>query len=90
MSAAILSLYRSAVPNLHADWGAAITGPTAVPGLVVIPAGDEMSDEARDRETAERLGAHVERLDGLTHYWMLQDPARGAEALQRFWSTLPA
>jgi hypothetical protein len=24
-------------------------------------------------------------LDGLGHWWMLQDPARGAAALTRFW-----
>ncbi|MFI7443223.1 alpha/beta fold hydrolase [Nonomuraea indica] len=90
MSAAILALYRSAAPNLHADWGAQITGPTTIPGLVIIPAADRMGDETRDLEMAEKLGAHVERLDGLTHYWMLQDPARGAAALQRFWVSLTA
>ncbi len=86
MDAAILALYRSAVPNLYADWGQQITGPTAVPGLVVIPAGDPMGDEAGDTEVARRLGARVERLEGLTHYWMQQDPDRAAEVLLRFWA----
>jgi hypothetical protein len=27
-------------------------------------------------------------LDGLGHWWMLQDPARSAVVLTRFWETL--
>ena len=30
----------------------------------------------------------IEVLDGLGHWWMVQDPQRGATALQRFWSSL--
>jgi pimeloyl-ACP methyl ester carboxylesterase len=29
-------------------------------------------------------------LDGLGHWWMVQEPARGAVALTDFWSSLPA
>ena len=28
------------------------------------------------------------RLDGLGHWWMLQDPARAATVLREFWATL--
>lgn len=84
MSNAILALYRSAAPNFHADWGADITGPTRVPGLILTPAGDPMGDTAGDTEMARRLGARQEILNGLTHYWMLQDPERAAEVLRRF------
>ena len=35
-----------------------------------------------------RAGAHTEVLDGLGHWWMVQDPARGAAAFTRFWETL--
>jgi hypothetical protein len=27
-------------------------------------------------------------LDGLGHWWMVEDPASGAAALTRFWDTL--
>jgi hypothetical protein len=29
----------------------------------------------------------VAELDGLGHWWMLQDPARGAKMLEDFWPT---
>lgn len=90
MSAAILALYRSSTPNLHADWGREINGPASIPGLVITPAADPMADVAGDTEMAQRLGASHVVLDGLTHYWMVQDPARGAEVLQQFHATVPA
>ncbi|MFJ9213363.1 hypothetical protein [Streptomyces sp. NPDC102264] len=37
-----------------------------------------------------RLGAQLTELGGLTHYWMLQDPERGADVLRRFWASLPS
>jgi hypothetical protein len=45
------------------------------------------SDEIR-RRAADRAGAHTEVLDGLEHWWMMQDPAGGAAALTRFWESL--
>jgi len=30
----------------------------------------------------------VETLEGIGHWWMLQDPARGAGVLEAFWSSL--
>ena len=39
------------------------------------------------RETA-RAGAKTVALDGLGHWWMLQDPARAATVLREFWATL--
>lgn len=90
MSAAVLALYRSAWPNLHADWGRDADGPARAPGLVLAPTGDAMAHPRQDQETAERLGAAFEELDGLTHYWMLQDPERGAGVLRRFWDSLDA
>ncbi|MEU5032965.1 alpha/beta hydrolase [Streptomyces rubiginosohelvolus] len=90
MSAAVLALYRSARPHLHADWGREFDGPAPAPGLVLVPTGDPMAQPALDHEVAARLGARTEELDGLTHYWMLQDPDRGAEALERFWAACEA
>jgi hypothetical protein len=40
------------------------------------------------RRAAGRAGASVEVLDGLGHWWMVQDPAVGAAALTRFWESL--
>ena len=45
------------------------------------------SDEIR-RRAADRARARTEVLDGLGHWWMVQDPVRDAEALTRFWETL--
>jgi pimeloyl-ACP methyl ester carboxylesterase len=88
MYAAILDLYRSAVPNAHHDWGGDITGPTAAPGMVMLATDDPFGDERLSRAMADRVGARVEVLQGLGHWWALQDPARGAAALEAFWATL--
>jgi hypothetical protein len=40
------------------------------------------------QSAAARSGARVEVLDGLGHWWMTQDPERGAAALNRFWGTV--
>ncbi|WP_305788327.1 alpha/beta fold hydrolase [Symbioplanes lichenis] len=90
MDAAILALYRSAWPNFHADWK---TGRIDVPGLILVPTGDVMDgvDPAevltQNEEVARTTGARLETLDGLGHYWMLQDPERAAEVLRTFWSS---
>ncbi|WP_345612167.1 alpha/beta fold hydrolase [Pseudonocardia adelaidensis] len=88
MGGCILDLYRSAVPNPYADWGAELRGPTAAPGLVLQPTADPYDDPARSGEVAARLGARTHRLDGLGHWWMLQDPAAVAAALRAFWGSL--
>ena len=36
------------------------------------------------RRTAERWGAEVAVLEGLGHWWMMQDPAAGAAMLRTF------
>ncbi|RFU84142.1 alpha/beta hydrolase [Streptomyces triticagri] len=90
MSTAILTLYRSAWPNLHADWGKDFDHPAQAPGLVLIPTGDPMAQPAMDLDVAGTTGAQAVELDRLTHYWMLQDPDRGADVLNRFWDSRPA
>ncbi|MFF2183832.1 alpha/beta fold hydrolase [Streptomyces sp. NPDC058155] len=89
MSAAILALYRSAWPNFHAAWGRDFDRPVTARGLILTPAGDPGAQPARDRDMAARLRTQLTELDGLTHYWMLQDPERGADALRHFWASLP-
>jgi hypothetical protein len=40
--------------------------------------------EVLARRSAERFGADVAVLEGLGHWWMLQDPPRAAAALRGF------
>jgi pimeloyl-ACP methyl ester carboxylesterase len=88
MSGCILDLYRSAVPNVYADWGAQAAAPTRAPGLVLLLP-DDAEDEAMTLDVARWLGARTDRLDGLDHCWMAQDPQATVAVLRRFWSSLP-
>jgi pimeloyl-ACP methyl ester carboxylesterase len=89
MGRAILLLYRSARQPAMAEAGRALPNAAARPGLSLLATEDPYlgSDEIR-RRAADRAGAHTEVLDGLGHWWMLQDPARGATALTRFWEAV--
>lgn len=85
----MLKLYRSAAQPAMSQWGAEVSKAAARPGLVIIPTDDTFTGgEERARQSAARAGAAVEVLDGLGHWWMLQDPRRGAEALTHFWAGL--
>jgi pimeloyl-ACP methyl ester carboxylesterase len=72
-----------------AEAGVALGNAAARPGLAILATEDHFvgSDELR-RRAADRAGARTEVLDGLGHWWMIEDPARGAEVLSRFWATL--
>jgi pimeloyl-ACP methyl ester carboxylesterase len=86
MASSILALYRSALPNPHADWGP--WSPTASPGMVLHVARDPFGDEAMAREVAEQLGAQVGVLEGSGHFWPYEAPEAGAEVLKGFWAGL--
>jgi pimeloyl-ACP methyl ester carboxylesterase len=89
MGRCILSLYRSAAQPAMARLGGALDVAAARPGLVVIPTEDEYTGgEARARWSAGQAKAEVAVLQGLGHWWMIQDPAAGAAALWKFWSAL--
>lgn len=89
MGQAVLLLYRSARQPAIAEAGRALENAAGRPGLSLLATEDIYvgSDEMR-RRAAERAGARTEVLDGLGHWWMVEDPARGAAALTRFWETL--
>jgi pimeloyl-ACP methyl ester carboxylesterase len=89
MGRAILLLYRSARQPAMAEAGRTLENAAARPGLSLMATEDPYigSDEIR-RRAAERAGARTEVLDGLGHWWMVQDPDRGADALTGFWETL--
>ncbi len=83
MSSCILDLYRSATPNPYATWGAQISK-TIAPGMVLIPTEDPFGDETASLEMASMLGATTSKLEGLSHWWMLQDPERAAGTINQF------
>lgn len=86
MAGCILDLYRSAMPNPHADWKDA-WGPAPVPGLVLHPTEDPFGNKALAEDVAKVAGARFEELDGLGHWWALQGPDAAAAALVRFWDS---
>ena len=83
MSRCILALYRSA-SAVHMEWGPGLDA-IRVPGLVVHPTDDPFANEAALQRAIRRTGARVVSLEGLGHWWPLQDPARGAAVLEEFW-----
>jgi pimeloyl-ACP methyl ester carboxylesterase len=89
MGRSILTLYRSAAQPKMAEWGADLSAAKSKPGLVIIPTEDHFTGgEAKAKRTAERAGAQVAVLDGLGHWWMCQDPKRGAEVIRNFLASL--
>ncbi|BBX18646.1 alpha/beta hydrolase [Mycolicibacterium duvalii] len=89
MGRAILALYRSAAQPAMAEAGKSLENAAARPGLSLLATADPYIGKIGTRHrAAERAGARTEMLDGLGHWWMVEDPARGAAALTAFWSTL--
>ncbi len=83
MASCILDLYRSALPNIHSDWSNPFQ-PTSAPGFVLAASEDPFGDEAKNREAAEALGARLELLEGVGHWWPAQAPAEAASMLVEF------
>jgi pimeloyl-ACP methyl ester carboxylesterase len=89
MGRCILALYRSAAQPKMTEWGEELARAERRPALVIIATEDPYTGgEVLARRSAERFGAEVAVLDGLGHWWMLQDPARGATTLREFFATL--
>lgn len=88
MGRAILQLYRSATQPAMAEAGRELEKAAARPGLSLLASEDHYvgSDEIR-RRAAERAGAHTEVLEGLGHWWVVQDPSRAAAVLAHFWDS---
>jgi pimeloyl-ACP methyl ester carboxylesterase len=86
MADCILDLYRSAV-DVGKQWGPDFAAISAA-GLVIIPSEEPFMSAASSARAAARAGARTVALDGLGHWWMLQDPARAATVLREFWATL--
>ena len=87
MGRAVLALYRSAAQPVMAEAGRSLEAAAARPGLALLASEDPfVGTDAQRRRAAGRAGARVEVLDGLGHWWMVQDPQRSAVVLERFWA----
>jgi pimeloyl-ACP methyl ester carboxylesterase len=86
MAGCILALYRSAV-HVGKEWSPDFHD-VPVPGLVMVPTEDPFLSLKSAQLAADRVGATVAELAGVGHWWMLQDPAPGVAALERFWASL--
>jgi pimeloyl-ACP methyl ester carboxylesterase len=86
MADCILDLYRSAV-DVGRQWGPDFASIPA-PGLVIIPSEDPFLRATSASKAAARADAKTVNLDGMGHWWMLQDPARAATMLREFWAAL--
>ena len=82
MGHAILGLYRSASQPVVGDLGEGLSAAAERPGLCIFASEDSYTGgELLHRQAAERAGAQLSVLDGLGHWWMCEDPIRGAELL---------
>lgn len=89
MGHAVLSLYRSAAKAGAPGLGLELERAAARPGLAILATADQaVGTEEQRRRAAHRAGARVAVLEGLGHWWMTQDPARGADVLSEFWKTI--
>jgi pimeloyl-ACP methyl ester carboxylesterase len=88
MSQCILSLYRSAKPNVRADWRIENAAGTIPPGLVLHAAADPFGNEPMSDDVASELRATKARLDDLGHCWMVEDPVFVGRILEGFWAAL--
>jgi pimeloyl-ACP methyl ester carboxylesterase len=83
MGRCILALYRSARQPMMTAWGRELEAAERRPGLVICATQDPFVGSAEMvHRSAERLGAREAVLEGLGHWWMMQDPALGAKVLR--------
>ena len=86
MGTCILALYRSAVQPNMTLWGDQFAEMSQRPDTLVVIAEDDHYTGGPDmaRGVAQQWGASIAELEGVGHWWMMQDPAAGAAALQAF------
>jgi pimeloyl-ACP methyl ester carboxylesterase len=90
MARCVPALYRSAVQPLPTEWGRELEAAERRPGLVINPTADPYTGGVQlARRSAARFGAEEAVLEGLGHWWMLENPTAAASALQHFLSRLP-
>jgi pimeloyl-ACP methyl ester carboxylesterase len=85
MGRCILALYRSAQQPRLTEWGRELEAAPRRPLLVINATEDGfVGGPELAHRNAERFGGQEVVLEGLGHWWMLQDPARGAAAVAGF------
>jgi hypothetical protein len=86
----ILALYRSAAQPAMAEWGKEFArGGATRPALAIIPSEDPYTGGPEmARRSAQRANAKIAMLERLGHWWMCQDPKRGAVVLNEFYAGL--
>ncbi|MEU1803655.1 alpha/beta fold hydrolase [Streptomyces sp. NPDC019937] len=88
MGRAVVALYTSAAQPVMAELGRGLERASQRPGLALLATEDHaVGTLEQRRRAARRAGAEVAALDGLGHWWMTQDPGRGARVLTRFWES---
>jgi pimeloyl-ACP methyl ester carboxylesterase len=92
MGRAILALYRSAAQPKMTEFGNQMQPSMSVGRSLVLIASEDTytGGEVLATRTAQRWGSEVEVLEGLGHWWMMQDPIRSAEALSKFFNHTPS
>ncbi|MBS2538415.1 alpha/beta hydrolase [Catenulispora sp. NF23] len=89
MGACILTLYRSSLQPKLTEWGIELDTAERRPGLVINATEDGyVGGPDSAHRAALRFGAQEARLEGLGHWWMLQNPRLGAAALNKFYTTV--
>jgi pimeloyl-ACP methyl ester carboxylesterase len=89
MGRCVLALSRSAAQPAMVEWGRDVAAAKQRPGLVLSPTGDPFTGGSGfASEMAAALGARHVELEGLGHWWMLEDPRRGAAELESFWASV--
>jgi hypothetical protein len=90
MGRCILALYRSAAQPAMAEWGKEFArGGRKRPAFAIIASEDPYTGGPQmARRSAQRADAQIALLDQLGHWWMCQDPKRGAAVLNEFYAGL--
>jgi pimeloyl-ACP methyl ester carboxylesterase len=88
MGRAILALYRSAIQPRMTEFGNQMVPSMSVGRSLILIAAEDIytGGEIMATRTAQRWGSEVAILEGLGHWWMMQDPERSAAALNGFFS----
>lgn len=87
MATCILGLYRSAAQPAMAELGSRLAGQEHARGLVIVPEEDHYPGTPEMAEhVARSCGASSTRLESVGHWWMIQNPSAGADALMLHWS----
>lgn len=87
MGRCILELYRDATQAALVDLGRRLLVADRPRWLVIEPTDDPYVASALARDVADDAGADVLTLEGLGHWWMIEDPAAAADGLVRFWAS---